>query len=53
MQGKSLSLILAAAAAYGLYKYSKLSTREKDNLKMKGKDFLNKNLNGLSRLLAK
>jgi hypothetical protein len=53
MLGKSFRLILAAAAAYGLYKYSKLSTQEKNNLKAKGKDFVDKNLSGLNGLLGK
>jgi hypothetical protein len=42
MQKKSLGLLLAAAAAaFGLYKYSKMSPQEKNNLKAKGKDFFN------------
>ena len=53
MRGKSLGLLLAAAAAYGLYKYSKLSSQEKSNLKAKGKDFVDKNLNGLGGLFGK
>jgi hypothetical protein len=39
---KSLALILGALAAFGLYKYSKLSPEEKNNLKAKGKDLLDK-----------
>ena len=39
---KTLSLVLAAAAAYGLYKYSKLSSSEKNDLKQKGLDLLRK-----------
>jgi hypothetical protein len=53
MQRKSLSLLLAAAAAYGLYKYSKLSPEQKNNVKAKGKDFLDKQLGGLGNLFGK
>jgi hypothetical protein len=52
MQRKSLGLLLAAAAAYGAYKYSKLSPEEKNNLKTKGKDLLNRNL-GLGNLFGR
>ena len=48
MSRKKIGLLLAAAAAYGIYKYSKLTTAQKDDLMAKGKDFLNKNLGGLS-----
>ncbi len=43
MQKKLMGLILAAAA-YGLYKYSRMTPEEKENIKNKGKDFLNKNI---------
>jgi hypothetical protein len=41
---KTIGLLLGAAAAYGIYKYSKLSAEQKRNLKEKGRDFLNKNM---------
>lgn len=47
MQRKSLGLILAAAAAFGIYKYSKMSPEQKNNLKVKGKDLLDKNFGNL------
>lgn len=50
---KKIGLLLAAAAAYGIYRYTKLSKEEKDSLMEKGKDFLNKNLGGLSDILGK
>jgi hypothetical protein len=46
---KTLGLALLAAAAYGYYKYSKLTPTEKENLKMRGKDLLDKKL-GLGNL---
>ena len=53
MQRKSIGMLLAAAAAYGMYKYSKMSVEEKNNLKAKGRDFLNKNLGSLGNLFGK
>jgi hypothetical protein len=53
MQKKSLSMLLAAAAAYGIYKYSKLSPDQKNNLKTRGKDFLDKQLGGLGNLFGR
>ena len=53
MQRKGLGLLLAAAAAYGYYKYSKMSAEEKNNLKEKGKRFVDKNLGDLGNLFGK
>ncbi len=50
---KKIGLLLAAAAAYGAYRVSKMTPEEKNSLKTKGKDFLNKNLGGLNDLMAK
>ena len=52
MQRKSLGLLLAAAAAFGIYKYSKMSPGEKNNLKARGKDLLDRKL-GLGNLFGK
>ena len=49
---KSVSLLLAAAAAFGIYKYSKMSPEEKNNLKAKAKDFMNRKA-GLGNLFGK
>ena len=49
---KSLGLLVFAAAAYGIYKYSKLSSEEKNDLKGRGKDLLDKKL-GLGNLFGK
>lgn len=38
------SLLLAGAAAFGLYKYSKMSQQEKDNLVNKGKKLIDENV---------
>lgn len=39
---KSLALVLGALAAFGLYKYSKMSPEQKNNLKAKGKNLMDK-----------
>ena len=49
---KTLGLLLAAAAAYGVYKYNKLSPDKKEEWKEKGRDFLNKKA-GLGNLFSK
>ncbi len=38
------SLLLAGAAAFGLYKYSKMSQQEKDELVNKGKKLFDENV---------
>ena len=53
MQRKGLGLLLAAAAAYGAYRYSKMSPEQKNNLKQRGKDFLDKNLGGMKNMFGK
>jgi hypothetical protein len=53
MRKSKVGLLLAAAAAYGAYKYSRLSPAEKKNLMTRGKDFVNKNVGGLSNLFSK
>jgi hypothetical protein len=50
---KKVGLLLAAAAAYGAYRLSKMTPEEKNNLKTKGRNFLNKNFGGLNDLMAK
>jgi hypothetical protein len=41
------SLLLLGAAAFGAYKYSKMSAQQKADLKDKGKRFVDENLGGL------
>ena len=48
-----LGLLLAAAAAYGYYRYSKMNPDQKNDLKTKGKDFIDKNLGGLGNVFGK
>ena len=43
MQRKLLGLLFAAAA-YGIYRYTKMTPDQKSDLKRRGKDFLNKNM---------
>ena len=44
--------LLAAAAAYGAYRYSKMSPEQKETLKTRGKDFLNKYVGSLNNLFG-
>lgn len=50
---RRIGVLLAAAAAYGAYRYNKLSAEEKTKLKQRGTDFLNKNLGDLGNLFSK
>lgn len=45
-------LLLAGLAAFGYYKYSKMSEEEKNNLKEKGKKFFDENLGGLKNMFG-
>jgi len=45
MQRKLLGLLFSAAA-YGFYKYSRMTPEEKEDIKKRGSDFL-KNLTGI------
>ena len=53
MQRKGIGLLLAAAAAYGYYKYSKMTPEQRNSLKQKGKDFFDKNLGGVKNMFGK
>ena len=48
-----VGLLVAAAAAYGVYKYSKMTPEQKNDLKSRGKSFVDKNLGGLGNLFGK
>ena len=52
MQRKLLGLLFAAAA-YGLYKYSRMTPEEKGDLKKRGKEFLDKNIGDVGNMLGK
>ncbi|MBC7948889.1 MAG: hypothetical protein H7Y42_13450 [Chitinophagaceae bacterium] len=53
MQRGKLGMLLAAAAAFGAYKYSKMTPDQKNTIRTRGKDFLDKNLGGLGNLFGK
>jgi hypothetical protein len=46
------SLLLLGAAAFGAYKYSKMSEQQKSDLKNKGKKFMDENLGGLKNVFG-
>lgn len=46
-------LLLAGLAAFGYYKYSKMTPEQKKNLMDKGKDLLNKNFSGVENMFGK
>jgi len=52
MQRKLLGLLFAAAA-YGLYKYTRMTPEEKGDLKRRGKEFLDKNIGDVGNMLGK
>ena len=52
MQRKLLGLLFAAAA-YGLYKYSRMTPEQKGDLKKRGKEFLDKNMGDMGNMLGK
>ena len=47
MQRSLMGLLIAAAAAYGYQRFSKMTPEQKTSLKRKGKDLLDKNFSGL------
>ncbi len=53
MQRKGLGLLLAAAAAYGIYRYRKMTPEQKTQLRDKGKKFMNDNLGGLGKVFRR
>lgn len=48
-RGKIGLLLGAAAAAYGVYRLTKMSPEQRNNLKSKGRNFLDKNLSVFNR----
>lgn len=44
MQKSGLGILIAAAAAYAYYRYTKMSPAEKSSLKEKGKKMVSENL---------
>lgn len=53
MQRKGLGMLLAAAAAYGYYRYSKMTPQQKSDMRTKAKGFVDRNLGGLGNLFGK
>lgn len=53
MQRKGLGMLLAAAAAYGFYKYRKMTPEQKNDLRTKAKGFMDKNLGGIGNIFGK
>ena len=53
MQRKGLGLLMAAAAAFGYYKYSKMTPQQKSDLRTKAKGFVDKNLGGLGNIFGR
>jgi hypothetical protein len=53
LKGKTLGILLAGVAAYGLYRYSKMTAEQKKDLMKKGKDFMDKNLGDLGNMFNK
>jgi hypothetical protein len=53
MTRSKLGLLLTAAAAYGYYRYSKMSSQQKNDLLAKGKELLNKNFGGLTNIFSR
>ena len=52
MQKKLLGLIFAAAA-YGVYRYTKMTPEQKAELKRRGGDFLDKNMGSFGNVFGK
>lgn len=50
MQKKGLGLLLAAAAAYGYYRYSKMTPEQKNAMMEKGKKIVNDNFGSLGKI---
>jgi hypothetical protein len=53
MQRRGLGMLLAAAAAYGFYRYRKMTPEQKNSLKQRGKSFVEKNFGGLGNVFGK
>jgi hypothetical protein len=53
MQRSLLGLVLAGAAAYGYHRYSKMTPEQKADMKKRGRDFLDKNINDVKNMFGK
>jgi hypothetical protein len=52
-RGKIGLLLGAAAAAYGVYRLSKMTPEQRNSLKARGKNFVDKNLGGIGNVFNK
>jgi hypothetical protein len=53
MLKSKVGLLVAAATAYGIYRYSKMSAEQKKELMTKGRDFVDKNFGSLGNVFGK
>ncbi len=53
MQRKGMNLLLAGLAAYGYYKFSKMSPTDRSAMKDRARKFVNDNVGGLGNLFGK
>lgn len=53
MNRSGLGLLLAGAAAFGYYKYSKMTPQQKADLRNRGKSFLDKQLGGVKNMFGR
>jgi hypothetical protein len=51
-KGSIIGLVLGGLAAYGYYRYSKMTEQEKKDLMDKGKKFFDDNLGGLKNMFG-
>lgn len=52
MNKKGIGLLFAAAAAYGYYRYSKMTPEQKKKMMQKGKDLLDENFGGIAEFFG-
>lgn len=52
-RNKGLGLLLAGLAAYGAYRFSKMSPQQRNDLKERGKKLVNDNLGGLGNIFGR
>jgi len=45
--------LVLAGAAYGIYRYTKMTAEQKSDLKRRGKDFLDKNISGVTNVFRR
>lgn len=53
MASKGMNLLLAGLAAYGFYRFSKMTPVQKNELKQKARKFVDDNFTGLGNIFGK